>query len=229
MSTSKYVTPSILNVKKEDRLEMVNKLVQAGIKWIHYDIMDGQFVPNTTIEPEEIAVIDKESKPHFKDAHLMIKNPYEYIEKVIDYFDIFTFHYEAIEDDLDAFYQYLTVVNRDRILKIGLAIKPNTPVSAIVKFLPFIDLVLVMSVEPGLGGQKFMPIALDKIKELRKLRTQHKLFYLIQVDGGINEVYGPQCFQAGADACVAGTYLIVDPTKERINTILGKYAKLNNE
>ncbi|VEU76171.1 ribulose-phosphate 3-epimerase [Mycoplasmopsis columboralis] len=220
----KYVTPSLLNVDAGDRLQMATTLIEQGIKWIHYDVMDGEFVPNTAIEPQEIMEINKKGPQHFKDAHLMVSDPYLYANLLAEHVDILTFHYEAIVDDTDEFLNYI-LDNKDQ-MKFGLAIKPNTSVESIKEYLPHLALVLVMSVEPGKGGQKFMPVAIDKIKELKHLRSLHGYQYLIQVDGGINGETGPLCFKAGADACVAGTYLIVEPTKERINTIFGeKYAK----
>ncbi|QNM93406.1 ribulose-phosphate 3-epimerase [Mycoplasma sp. Pen4] len=220
---NKYVTPSLLNVDADKRLDLANTLVENGIKWIHYDVMDGKFVPNTAIQVDEIANINANGAKHIKDAHLMVVNPYDYVQEVKDIVDIITFHFEAIENDLDKFDEFLT--NNYHELKIGLAIKPDTQVETIKPFLDRLALVLVMSVEPGKGGQKFMPMALDKIAKLKELRVQNQYDYLIQVDGGINQTTGPECFEAGADACVAGTYIVVEPTKERIATVLGKFAK----
>ncbi|UUM19700.1 MULTISPECIES: ribulose-phosphate 3-epimerase [unclassified Mycoplasma] len=219
----KYVTPSLLNADPKQRPKMAEHLIEQGIKWIHYDIMDGEFVQNTAIEVGEIINIDKNVTKHFKDAHLMVQDPYLYANLLSEHVELITFHYEAIVDDTEEFLNYL-IDNKDQ-LKIGLAIKPHTPVESIKEFLPHLSLVLVMSVEPGKGGQKFMPIALDKIKELKNLRAVHSYQYLIQVDGGINDQTGPLCFKAGADACVAGTYLVSEPTKDRINTILGNKYK----
>ncbi|WP_117275036.1 ribulose-phosphate 3-epimerase [Mycoplasmopsis edwardii] len=217
----KYVTPSLLNVEKEQRLQMAETLIENGIKWIHYDVMDGNFVPNTAIEVEEIVNIDKNAKKHIKDAHLMVVNPYDYVEQLKNNVDILTFHYEAIENDLDKFNEFLEKNKHE--LKIGLAIKPNTSVATIKNFLDKLSLVLVMSVEPGKGGQKFMESSLDKVKELKSIRNNNSYDYLIQVDGGINSETGPLCLKAGADAVVAGTFLVVEPTKERIQSILGKF------
>ncbi|QCZ36765.1 ribulose-phosphate 3-epimerase [Mycoplasma nasistruthionis] len=219
----KYVTPSLLNVEKDKRPAMADTLVQNGIKWIHYDVMDGKFVPNTAIEVDEIINIDQNHSKHLKDAHLMVVDPYEYVDQVKNNVDFITFHYEAISNDLVKYQEFLEQNYHD--LKLGLAIKPNTTVEEIKQFLPKLSLVLVMSVEPGAGGQKFMPSALDKIAELKALRDLNGYDYLIQVDGGINSTTGPECFSAGADACVAGTYIVVEPTKERIDSVLGKFAK----
>ncbi|WP_036453091.1 ribulose-phosphate 3-epimerase [Mycoplasma buteonis] len=221
----KYVTPSLLNVEPERRLEVADTLVSNGIKWIHYDIMDGEFVPNTAILPSEIAKINSEGLKHIKDAHLMTVDPYSHVDSVKDSCDIITFHYEAIMDDEEKFDEFLTENSAE--LKIGLAIKPETKVEAVKPYLDRLALVLVMSVEPGKGGQKFMPMALDKIAQLKQIRIQNGYDYLIQVDGGINGETGPEAFAAGADACVAGTYLVFEPTKEKIDSVLGKFAKKN--
>ncbi|QGZ97479.1 ribulose-phosphate 3-epimerase [Mycoplasma sp. NEAQ87857] len=220
----KYVTPSLLNINEGQRINVANELIKNGIKWIHYDVMDGNFVPNTAISVEEINQIHNDGLKHIKDAHLMVANPYDYVESLKNC-DILTFHYEAIENDLAKFKQFLDD-NYDE-LKIGLAIKPNTSVQTIKPFLNKLALVLVMSVEPGKGGQKFIPTSIDKIKELKQLRIANNYDYLIQVDGGINDTTGPECFKAGADACVAGTFLVFEPTKAKIDSILGKFAKHN--
>ncbi|TDV22700.1 ribulose-phosphate 3-epimerase [Mycoplasmopsis mustelae] len=219
----RYVTPSLLNVEKDKRLSLANTLVQNGIKWIHYDVMDAKFVANTAIEINEIININQNGLSHIKDVHLMVENPYGYIDKLKNDVDIITFHYEAIENDLDKFQNFLEKNHHD--LKIGLALKPNTSVDKIINFLHRLTLVLVMSVEPGKGGQKFIDNSLDKIKKLKLLRQRDCLDFLIQVDGGINDITGPKCFKAGADACVAGTFLVFEPTKERINSILNEIKK----
>ncbi|WP_041594022.1 ribulose-phosphate 3-epimerase [Mycoplasma crocodyli] len=215
----KNITPSLLNVEESKRLDMANTLIKAGIKWIHYDVMDEKFVPNKAIQISEIANISKNGLKHFKDAHLMVVNPLDYINDLKDIVDVITFHWEAFDDKED-FYDWL-IQNYDDY-KIGLAIKPNTKVEEIVDFLPYISLVLVMSVEPGKGGQSFIPSALDKIKFLYETRISKSYNYLIQVDGGINQDTSKLCFKNGADALVAGTYLVVEPTPERIKTLLPK-------
>ncbi len=218
----KFITPSLLNAEKEKRLEMINLLIENGIKWFHYDVMDGKFVPNYAIELEEIKNFRKNAKQHFSDVHLMIENPLNFIDDYKDFCDIVTIHYEAIKPK--ELLNFLKTKHYE--YKIGLAIKPNTEVEEIEEFLPYLSLVLVMSVEPGKGGQKFIPSALDKIKILKNLRIQNGYTYLIQVDGGINSETGLEAFKAGVDACVAGTFLVKDPTKERINSILPKLYQL---
>ncbi|AIA29348.1 ribulose-phosphate 3-epimerase [Mycoplasmopsis californica] len=212
----KNVTPSLLNVEEGKRWEMAQTLIDQGIKWIHYDVMDAKFVPNRAIEIKEIKTIKEKTTHHFMDAHLMVENPLSYLDDYKDLVDITTIHFEAV--DSKELLNFLELKHHD--YRIGLAIKPLTSVTEISQFLPYVALVLVMSVEPGAGGQKFIPSALDKIKELKNIRSFNQYQYLIQVDGGINEITGPQCFKAGADACVAGTFLIKEPTKERINSII---------
>ncbi|WP_029512919.1 ribulose-phosphate 3-epimerase [Mycoplasmopsis iners] len=212
---NKYVTPSILNVIPENRLQMVTTLINEGIKWVHYDVMDGVFVPNTAIQFHEIENIHKNAPKHFKDIHLMVAEPFEIVESYKDIADIITFHYEAVnKSKLSKFLK-----DNQHNLSLGMAIKPNTPVSEIEKYLPYLRLVLVMSVEPGAGGQKFIETTYEKIKELKAIRLREGLEFLIQVDGGINDVTGPLCFKAGADACVAGTFLVKNPTAETIESI----------
>lgn len=218
--TEKFVTPSLLNVDEGKRLAMADLLINEGIKWIHYDVMDGEFVPNIAIQFEEIKEINEKGKKHFKDIHLMVENPLEYLEIYQNVGDILTVHFEAIKNKSE-FLSFLKNNKKTAEFTIGLAIKPNTAVSEIEKFLPYVALVLVMSVEPGFGGQKFIPEALNKISQLKQIREKEQLHYLIQVDGGINNETGPQCFNAGADACVAGSFLIKNPNKDTIDSILG--------
>ncbi|WP_406615441.1 ribulose-phosphate 3-epimerase [Mycoplasmopsis hyopharyngis] len=223
MKKEKFITPSLLNVEKEKRLQMINHLVDNGIKWFHYDVMDGKFVPNLAIELDEIKDFRQNAKQHFSDTHLMIEEPLKVIDDYKDSTDIITLHYEAIKPkELLAFLK-----EKHHEYKIGLAIKPNTKVEEIKSFLPYLALVLVMSVEPGKGGQQFIPSALDKIALLKQWRIENAYTYLIQVDGGINSETGKQAFKAGVDACVAGTYLVKEPTKERINSMLPTLYKIH--
>lgn len=223
MKKEKFITPSLLNVEKDKRLQMINHLIDNGIKWFHYDVMDGKFVPNLAIELDEIKDFRKNAKQHFSDTHLMIEEPLKVIDDYKDFTDIITLHYEAIKPK-----ELLTFLKeKHHEYKIGLAIKPNTNVEEIKSFLPYLALVLVMSVEPGKGGQQFIPSALDKIALLKQWRIKNTYTYLIQVDGGINSETGKQAFKAGVDACVAGTYLVKEPTKERINSMFPTLYKIH--
>ncbi|APJ38183.1 ribulose-phosphate 3-epimerase [Mycoplasmopsis pullorum] len=221
--TKKYVTPSLLNVESQKRLEIAKELINAGVKWIHYDVMDGEFVPNTAISYQEIKNIREKAPKHIMDAHLMVNDPLSYLDEFKNVVDIVTIHFEAI-DDLEEFKEFL--IENYHEIKIGLAIKPNTSVERIVEFLPYLALVLVMSVEPGKGGQRFIETSLQKINQLKILRLKNSYDYLIQVDGGINNETGPLAFEAGADAAVAGTYLVFEPTTNRIKSILGHKFKM---
>ena len=209
------VSPSILSANfaalKED-IERTNKA-----SYLHIDVMDGVFVPNISFG----ASIQKQIRPLFKDmifdTHLMIIEPHKYIKDFVDAgSDYITFHIEAksnINETIDLIHSYGK--------KAGLSIKPNTDPKDLIPYLNKIELVLVMSVEPGFGGQKFMPSAVDKIKELYELRKENNYHYLIEVDGGINEETVQLCKNAGIDVVVAGSYVMnADNRKERIENLL---------
>ncbi|MGY6171843.1 ribulose-phosphate 3-epimerase [Candidatus Mycoplasma pogonae] len=214
----KLVAPSILNVAPENRIFTIKKLLAFGIKWIHYDIMDGIFVNNNAISVEEITEFKRHCPKHFKDAHLMVINPLDYVMQLKNKVDLVTAHFEAFKNtaEIEHFISLTSSLN----LQCGLAIKPDTNIKAIIPFLPNLNVVLVMSVEPGAGGQQFQPQALEKIRDLVRIRNNHALKFLIQVDGGINAITGPEVFLNGADVAVAGTYLISDISKARIASIL---------
>ena len=214
------IAPSILsadflNLKKE-----IKDVYEGGAKFLHFDVMDGHFVPNISFGAPILKCISK-NKLLFNDVHLMIDNPQKY---AIDFIkagaDLITFHYEAMHsnEEIIGFINFL----KSNDVKAGLSIKPNTKVEQIKDFLPLIDLVLVMSVEPGFGGQKFNEIALDKIEELDIIRRQSGFKYLIEVDGGINKETGLLCKTKGVDVLVAGSYIYnKDNRKEAIDSLLG--------
>lgn len=193
------ISPSILSADFVN-LERDIKLVQdAGADWLHIDVMDGHFVPNITIGVPVVKSIKKVASIPL-DVHLMIENPEKFVEAFKNAgADIITFHYEAVED-------VLAVVKLIKSfgIKAGLSIKPNTEAKEIFEFLPHLDLVLVMTVEPGFGGQSFMHDCAQKITEIRQ-NAQEKL--IIQVDGGINNVTGHICTALGANSLVAGNYI----------------------
>ncbi len=178
----------------------IKKVEDAGADWLHIDVMDGHFVPNITIG---IPVV-KSLKPVTKlplDVHLMIENPMSYIPKFIDVgADIVTVHYEACADELEDIIDYV----KARGKKIGVSIKPNTPADVLNPFLDKIDLVLIMTVEPGFSGQKFMEEAAYKIEYVRNKAPES---LLIQVDGGINAETAKLCKELGANSLVAGNYV----------------------
>lgn len=171
--------------------------------WFHLDIMDGHFVPNLTFGHPIIELIVKKS-PHKCDAHFMVTNPEFHAETLKDVgLHNFTFHVEAAHDCLS-----LIAKLKKHYPSVGISIKPNTPVSKLTdEILSAVDLVLIMSVEPGFGGQSFMPSAFDKIRELVAQRKKLGLHFQIQVDGGVSDKNSSELIKAGADNLVAGSYI----------------------
>ena len=175
------------------------KPFKNNLKYLHLDVMDGRFVPNSTFNHELIKTINKD---YIFDTHLMIEEPIKYIKDYAEAgSDYITFHVEAAEDSM-------ACINLIKSLgvKAGISIKPNTPVSEIYKYLPYLDMVLVMSVEPGFGGQKFMESSIAKVKELKELKEQHGYNYLINIDGGIKDVTLP-LVKDYLDLAVSGSYI----------------------
>lgn len=193
------ISPSILSADFAN-LERDIKIVEAaGADWLHIDVMDGHFVPNITMGVPVVKSIKKVSSIPL-DVHLMIENPEKFIKEFKDAgADIITFHYEAVED-------VLTVIKmiKDLGIKAGLSIKPKTKAEEIFEFLPHLDLILIMTVEPGFGGQSFMHDCAQKIAEIKQKAPAN---LIIQVDGGINNITGHICTALGASSLVAGNYI----------------------
>lgn len=201
------VSLSILNIEKEDRKAQIERFMTCDSNWIHFDVMDGSFVENKTFKYEVVKEVSEYCNL-FKDVHLMTYEPTKYLKEYKEAgANQITFHYESVTNVLETIEEI-----KKYNMKVGISIKPNTDVRVLEKYLPLIDLVLVMSVEPGKGGQKFMDNSLDKIRWLKEKKDNNH--YLISVDGGINNETGKLVKEAGADVVVIGSYL----TKEIINT-----------
>lgn len=200
------ISISILNIKDDE--EKINKTDLLKADYIHMDVMDGKFVSNTT----DLLNINKTNTK--RDVHLMVYDVKEYVDKYLKYDpEYITFHYEAI-DDINDMINYIKSKN----VKVGLSIKPNTSVDSINEYLSLVDLVLVMSVEPGKGGQSFIESSTDKINELYRLREENNYHYLIEVDGGINNITKDSC--KCADILVVGSYITMsDNYEEKYNSI----------
>lgn len=212
------VAPSILSMDFSDTKTAIAALKKSKAEWMHFDVMDGHFVPNLTFGPDILKAM-KKSCSLVMDVHVMIEDPMRYAPVFIDAgADIYTFHYEAVESPKKAL--ELAEMIRGRGVKAGISIKPGTPVDVLDALIDSFDLVLVMSVEPGFGGQKFNPDALNKISVLRRWIDERNLNCLIEVDGGINAETGKQCKDAGVDALVAGSYVFKQDIEQAVDSLL---------
>ena len=208
------LAPSILGGPFSNMEKIIKDFDQSDASYIHLDVMDGDFVPNLTFGPKFISDIRKYTNKTF-DVHLMINRVDKFLQDYINAgSDIITFHIE-VDEDIESNLQYI----KSKGLKTGLAIKPNTNWGAITPFINLIDQALVMTVEPGFGGQSFMNNQLLKVKEIKKLSDNKSLTLDIGVDGGVDDITGPLCINAGANILVAGSYLfkqenLIDATNE---------------
>lgn len=206
-----YIAPSLLAADFSNLAQDIERVRQAGANYLHLDVMDGVFVPNISFGPPVIESIRKKTKLFF-DVHLMIKHPQRYIENFIKAgADSITIHYESTSRPRDAIMKI-----KDHDVKVGIAISPNTPYEAVLPYLDIVDMVLVMTVEPGFGGQAMIPETLKKVRAIKNYIDEHEINVNIEVDGGITAENVHLALDAGANVIVAGSAIFRSKTPSKV-------------
>lgn len=207
------LAPSILSADFANLERDIKELEACNIRMLHLDLMDGCFVPNITFGPDQVKMLRDKTEMIF-DAHMMIQDPDRFIPNLAEAgADIITVHQEATTH----LHRSIQLI-KDQGVKAGVSLNPATPIETIEYVLDDIDLILIMTVNPGFGGQKFIPSMLEKISRTREMIQDREV--LLQVDGGVNDITGKQCVEAGADILVAGSYIFKGNKAENIKKIL---------
>ncbi|MDC8912052.1 ribulose-phosphate 3-epimerase [Metamycoplasma hyosynoviae] len=212
----KKISPSILDVK-DNQIDYVNTLIKWGVSNVHYDVMDGEFVPNTALSFELIKQIKDKCLVHTMDIHLMVKDIKKYYEMYKNIGDILTFHYEAL--NINSLNWLIEQASKDNV-KLGLALNPNTSIEEVKGYFKHFSLILVMSVFPGKGGQSFIEDSYIKIQAINNYKKENNLQFILQVDGGVKDHNIKSCFEAGINLVVVGSYLVKNFSKETVDKLL---------
>lgn len=212
-----FIAPSILSANFLHLEKEIKEVENAGAEYLHFDVMDGHFVNNISFG---LPVLESIHASHsmINDVHIMISEPLKYAQRFFEAgADILTFHYEVASKEEDIM-KLIDIAHKCK-KKIGISIKPNTEVESIFPYIDKVDLILIMSVEPGFGGQLFNENCLPKIRVLREIIDKNNYKTLIEVDGGINKETAKLCKEAGVDILVAGSYVFKENKKERISSL----------
>ncbi len=215
----RIIAPSVLSLNYSRMQAQMDAMNASKAKWLHFDVMDGHFVPNITFGPVILAGY-RQMTDMFLDVHLMISDPIKYAPEFIKAgADGITFHTEALDNDIEKIQECIDLIH-SLGAQAGFVVKPNTPIEQFESLLANVEYILIMSVEPGFGGQSFMPDQLKKVQWLDQKREELALSYRIEIDGGINATTFKEAVEAGCDTLVAGSFVFNGNIEENIDFLL---------